>query len=85
MNHSFALGIMQVWLAMMSYGWFKNRDGSLDKHNYDRFHGSSRWHWLLSGQDRAAFLRQRRLFHRLTLPFVICFYMLGMWGILAAP
>jgi hypothetical protein len=82
MNRLWALGLMQIWLFFMVYGWFTNKDGSTDQRNYDRFSRSLWTRWMLSGQNRDTFLRQRSLFHKLSLPFAVCFYLLGMYGIL---
>ena len=77
MHHPFALMFINVWLVAMIYGWATNRNGETDRQNYDQ------WRWMLCGQSREHFLRQRRWMHRLTLPFAVGFYLLAMWGILS--
>jgi len=83
MNKLWALGLMQAWLLLMVYGWYRNKDGHADQHNYERFTKSIWWRWMFFGRSRETFLRQHRLLHRLTIPFTLCFYLLGMWGILS--
>ncbi len=82
MDRLWALGLMHIWLFFMVYSWFANKDGSADQHNYDRFSRSFWTRWMLSGQTRDTFLRRRSLLHKLALPFAVCFYLLGMYGIL---
>ena len=81
MNKLWAFGIMQAWLLLIISGWYTNKDGRADRHNYDYF-GRFAWsRWMLSGQNRETFLHQQRFFHKLTLPFAIFLYLLGMLGI----
>lgn len=85
MDKLWAIGIMQVWLAIIVYGWLRNKNGYSDQQNYDRLHKSTLTRWMLSSQTRAAFLRQRSHFHKITLPFVAIFYLLAMCGVLFLP
>jgi len=81
MNKLWAFGLMQAWLLLVLSGWYTNKGGRADRRNYDYF-GRFAWsRWMLSGQTRETYFRQRRFFHKLTLPFAIFFYLLGMWGI----
>ena len=82
MDKFWALAVIQIWLLVMLYGWFANKDGRTDRRNFDRFHKSSWTRWMLSGQSRAAFLHQRSRLHKMTLPFVAVFYLLAMCGAL---
>lgn len=84
MRHLYVLVIIHVWLTVMVYVWFGKRNGEADRQNYALWHGLSQTRWLLGGQSREAFLRQRRLMHRLTLPFTLAFYLLAMWGIVSS-
>ena len=81
MDKLWAFGIMQIWLLLIISGWYANKEGRTDQQNYDRFTKSTWSRWMLSGQTRETFVRQRRFLHKLTLPFAICFYLIGMWGI----
>ena len=81
MDKLWAFGLMQAWLLLILSGWWANKDGHADQRNYDYFSSSAWWRWMLSSQTRETYLRQRRLLHKLTLPFAISFYLLGMWGI----
>ena len=76
MDKLWGLFVLNFWLAVMVYSWLKNRNGELDKQSY-RF-----WQGTLGGQSEEGFLRQRRILHRLGLPFVVGFYVLGTLGVL---
>ena len=76
MDKLWGLFVLNLWLAVMVYSWFKNRNSEIDKQSY-RF-----WQGMLGGQSEEGFLRQRRILHRLGLPFVIGFYVLGTLGVL---
>ena len=76
MDKLWGLFVLNLWLAVMVYSWLKNRNGELDKQNY-RF-----WQGILEGQSEEGFLRQRRILHRLGLPFVVGFYVFGTLGVL---
>lgn len=82
MDKLWAIGLIQLWLFVMVYGWLTNRAGSKDQPNYERFRKSAWTRWMLSGQTRAVFLRQRSRLHKLTLPFIAVFYLFAMYGIL---
>ena len=82
MDKLWAIGMIQLWLLAMLYGWFTNRDGSTDRRNYDRLHKSVWTRWMLSGQTRMAFLCQQSRLHKMTPPFIAIFYLMAMYGIL---
>ena len=81
MGKLWAIGILQLWLLVMLYGWYTSRDGSTDRYNYDRFHKSVWTRWMLSSQTRTGFLNWQTRLHRGALPFAIGFYLLAMYGI----
>lgn len=83
MNNLFAVVLMQIWLAAMVYGWFKNRDGKADEKYFDRYSRKIWWRWIgPKEQNREAFLRRGRIVHRLALPLAVSVYLLSMWGVL---
>ena len=80
----FALLLMQAWLAVMVYGWWRNRRGQYDAESFER-HARWPWtRWMLGGNSREQHMRQQRLISRISLPFALCFYLLAMYGILSA-
>ncbi len=76
MDKLWGLFVVNLWLAVMVYSWFKNRNGELDRQSY-RF-----WRGMLGGQSEEKHLRRYRILHRLGLPFIIGFYLLATLGVL---
>ena len=77
-----SLLLIHAWLILMVYGFISNRDGHLDRANFDRFGKSSWLRWLLAGRSQEQFMMKGRLNRAIMVPFTICFYILFMWGIL---
>ena len=69
----------------MIYGWFMNLNCEIGGRNYAKFTASRRTRWLLGREIHEKFMCEYRLLRRLTLPCVVGFYLLALWGVLSTP